>query len=60
MQAKTMQVIVAVIVFFCLNVLFFGTGEGRLFAAAATSLIFGLTYAAILAGIAIFRDRDRD
>ena len=55
MQTKTIQVAIAVVVFFCLNMLFFGTGEGRVFAAIAASLIFGLTYAAILAGIAIFR-----
>ncbi len=54
MQTKTLQVAIAVVVFFGLNLLFFGATDGRLYLAVASSLIFGLTYAAILAGIAIF------
>ena len=60
MQTKTLQIVIAMAVFFALQVLFFGTADGKLFAAAASSLIFGLIYAAIIAGLAIFRgDRDQ-
>ncbi len=58
MQTKTLQIVIAMVVFFGLQILFFGTGEGRLFAAIATSLIFGLAYAAIIAGFAMFRKDD--
>ena len=60
MQTKTIQIVIAMAVFFGLNLLFFGTGEGRLFAAIATTLIFGLSYAAIIAGIAMFRGNDHE
>ena len=60
MQTKTLQIIIAMAVFFALQIVFFGTGEGKLFAAAASTLIFGLAYAAIIAGLAIFRGNDRE
>ena len=55
MQTKTLQIIIAMAVFFALQVIFFGTADGKLFAAAASTLIFGLAYGAIIAGLAIFR-----
>jgi hypothetical protein len=60
MRGKTLQILIAIAVFFVLQIVFFGVGEGRLFTAIATSLIFGLIYAAIIAGVAIFRGRDRN
>lgn len=60
MQTKTLQIVIAMAVFFALNLLFFGTGEVRLFAAIATTLIFGLSYAAIIAGLALFRKDDSE
>ena len=55
MQTKTLQIIIAMAVFFALQVLYFGTADGKFFAAAASSLVFGMLYAAIIAGLAIFR-----
>jgi hypothetical protein len=60
MQGKKLQFLIAVAVFFGLQLIFFGVGEGRIYTAVATTLVFGLIYAAIIAGLALFRRDDRN
>ena len=58
MQGKALQIAIASAVFFVLNLLFFGTQDGRIYAAAASTLVFAMMYAAIIVAVRVFRRDD--